>query len=60
LPPKMPIAFIRRCFASVARALLSHGLVVGKRPQNTLVRFLVHPFGPDRHSAAFSPFKSRA
>lgn len=44
-------------FSSVARTLLSHGFVVGKHPQNTLVRFLVHGLRLDRDVTARSPFE---
>jgi hypothetical protein len=39
-------------FSSVARPLLSDGLVVGKHPQKTLVRPLVHGSGLHRQGAA--------
>ena len=49
LPPQMGIVLIWPLFSSVARALLSHGLVIGQLPQNTLVRLLVHASRLDRH-----------
>jgi hypothetical protein len=47
-------------FSSVTRPPISHGLVVGKHPQNTLVRPLVHGSGFDRHGAVPSPLEPRA
>jgi hypothetical protein len=46
--------------SSIARALIPHRLVVGKLPQNTLVRLLVHTSRLDRHRAARSPFEAKA
>jgi hypothetical protein len=56
----MGVVLVRPVLSSVTPALFSYSLMVRQQVQNTLVGFLVHPFGPDRHSAAFSPFKSRA
>src|SRR4029453_18762464 len=42
LPPQMGTMLIRSIFSSVTRPLLSHGLVVGKHPQDTLVCPLMH------------------
>jgi hypothetical protein len=57
LPPQMSPMLIWPIFSSVARPLLSHGLVVGQHPQNTLVRPLVHGSGLDWHGAAPSPLE---
>jgi hypothetical protein len=57
LPPQMGIVLILPVFSSVARALLSHGLVVGKHRQNTLVRLLVHGSRLERHGITQSPFQ---
>src|SRR4051794_37557359 len=56
LPPRMGPILSWPEFSSVARPLLSHGL--GKHPQPTLVRPLVHASGLDRHRAARSPFEA--
>jgi hypothetical protein len=45
---------------SVTRALLSHRLVVGKHPQDTLVRPLMHTSQLDRHRTVRTPFEPSA
>src|SRR4051812_18829316 len=60
LPPQVSTVLIRPVFSSVARPLLSHGLVVGQHPQNTLIRPLVHGSRLDRHGAAPSPLERSA
>jgi hypothetical protein len=60
LPPEMRIVFIWPRFASVACTLLSHRLVVGKHPQNTLVGSVVHGSGLHRQGAAPSPLEPRS
>jgi hypothetical protein len=60
LLPQMGTVLIRPVFSSVTRALISHRLVMGKLPQNTLVRLLVHASRFDGYSAALSPFEAKS
>jgi hypothetical protein len=50
LPPQMGTMLIRSVFSPVACSLLSHGLVIGKHPQDMLVRPLMHTSRFGRHS----------
>jgi hypothetical protein len=52
LLPQMRTVLVWSRFPSVARTLLSHGLVVVNHLQDALVRCLVHPARLDRNSAA--------
>jgi hypothetical protein len=47
-------------FSSVACTLISYGLVVGKHPQNALVRPLMHTSRFDRHGAVCAPLEPSA
>src|SRR5512139_2625661 len=57
LPPQMGTMLIRAVFSPVACSLLSHGLVIGKHPQETLVRPLMHTSRFDRHHTVRAPFE---
>jgi len=56
----MGTMLIGSVFSSVARTLLSHGLVVNKHPQDALVRSLVHTSRSDRHRTGRPPFEPSA
>ncbi|MFZ1198114.1 MAG: hypothetical protein WAN49_22120 [Pseudolabrys sp.] len=60
LPPQMGTMLIGPVFSSVTRPQLSHGLVVGKHPQDTLVRPLMHTSRFNRHRTMRAPFEPSA
>jgi hypothetical protein len=57
LPPQVSTMLIWSVFSGVTRPLLSHRLVVGKHPQDTLVRPLLHTSRFDRHGTVRAPFE---
>jgi hypothetical protein len=60
LPPQMSTMLFWSVFSGVIRPSLSHRLVIGKHPQDALVRPLMHPAGFDRDGAARAPFEPSA
>jgi hypothetical protein len=60
LSPQVGIVLIWSGFSSVACTLISYGLVVGKRPQDALVRPLMHTSRFDRHGAVCAPLEASA
>jgi hypothetical protein len=57
LPPQMGTMLIGSIFSSVGGTLLSHRLVIGKHPQDVLVRPLMHTSRFNRHGTARAPFE---
>ncbi|MGB7713425.1 MAG: hypothetical protein WBL81_00390, partial [Pseudolabrys sp.] len=60
LPPQMGTMLSWFVLSSITRPLLSHGFVIGKHPQNTLVCPLMHTSRFDRHRTMRAPFEAKA
>src|SRR5262245_58188337 len=60
LPPQMDAMLAGSVFSSITRPLLSHGLVIGKHPQDMLVSPLGHTSRLDRHGTVHAPFEPSA
>jgi hypothetical protein len=60
LLPQMGSVLIWPVLSSIARALISHLLVIGKFPQNPLIGLLVNASWLDRYGSARSPSEPSA
>src|SRR4029079_15857085 len=60
LSPQVGTMLIGPGCSSVACTLISYGLVVGKHPQDALVRPLMHTSRFDRHGAVCAPLEPSA
>jgi len=60
LPPEMGNVLSWFVLSSITRPLRSHGLVIGKHPQDTLVRPLMHTSRFDRDGAVCAPIEASA